>query len=202
MDNQGRWQAYLQSNGVLKNLLDITDSKALHDTEYLFTMQRQQYLRSHGFVLPDGTQLKGQRVAEIRQIHSFLFAGIYSWAGQYRNVNMGKGNTDMFFPFERFGTAEADIQGKIDHFQEITADDKTAVTQAAGELISEVNWWHPFREGNGRTQRTFAQVLAHAKGYAFDIEPGTDTYEEYMAASIDDSPDEMVKVMYRHFRHE
>ncbi|KRL10041.1 Fic/DOC family protein [Schleiferilactobacillus perolens] len=200
MNNQERWQAYLQPNGVLKNLLNITDQQTLHDTEYVLTIQRQAYLQRHAFVLPDGARLQGKNVAEVRQIHHYLFADIYDWAGHYRDVNMGKGGTDMFFPFERFATAESDIQEKIDRFQATNAGDKQAVTQAAGELISEINWWHPFREGNGRTQRVFAQVLAHAKRYTFDIEPDSTAYVEYMQASIDDNPDEMVKVMQRHFR--
>jgi cell filamentation protein len=42
--------------------------------------------------------------------------------------------------------------------------------QAAG-LLAEINRLHPFREGNGRTQRLFVDVLARQAGHAlhFDV---------------------------------
>jgi cell filamentation protein len=46
---------------------------------------------------------------------------------------------------------------------------------------------HPFREGNGRTQREFVRILALEKGYAFNLNPpdDCDVYERYMSGTID-----------------
>ena len=33
----------------------------------------------------------------------------------------------------------------------------------------DLNAVHPFREGNGRTQRVFIEALAHAAGYNLDF---------------------------------
>ncbi len=39
---------------------------------------------------------------------------------------------------------------------------------AAGRLLSDLNALHPFREGNGRVQRIFLQLLANAAGWQLD----------------------------------
>lgn len=36
--------------------------------------------------------------------------------------------------------------------------------------VSEMNVIHPFREGNGRTQRLFIEYLAEANGYVLDFD--------------------------------
>ena len=45
--------------------------------------------------------------------------------------------------------------------------------------LSEINVLHPFREGNGRTQRAFIEYLAQSAGYGVDLS--------------DVSPDEMLE---------
>lgn len=40
--------------------------------------------------------------------------------------------------------------------------------------LSEINVIHPFREGNGRTQRLFIEYLAQKNGYAVDFSHVTD----------------------------
>lgn len=38
------------------------------------------------------------------------------------------------------------------------------------ELFSEINWIHPFREGNGRAQRQFVRQLSNSVGYKLHFE--------------------------------
>lgn len=49
-----------------------------------------------------------------------------------------------------------------------------------------VNYLHPFREGNGRTQREFLVLLAREKGWALNLNPPDkmDVYERYMTGTI------------------
>jgi cell filamentation protein len=46
---------------------------------------------------------------------------------------------------------------------------------------------HPFREGNGRTQREFIRLLALEKGYSLNINPADNLsdYERYMQGTIE-----------------
>lgn len=51
-----------------------------------------------------------------------------------------------------------------------------------GALFSEINRIHPFREGNGRTQRQFVRQLAQSVGYKLHFEAVTK--ERLVLASI------------------
>jgi cell filamentation protein len=43
------------------------------------------------------------------------------------------------------------------------------LASAAGKIIGDVNYVHPFREGNGRTQLLFLEQLAAQAGHALDL---------------------------------
>ena len=53
----------------------------------------------------------------------------------------------------------------------------------AAYYFSEINAYHPFREGNGRTLRVFFSELAHKAGYHLDWSRVDN--DLYMKASID-----------------
>jgi cell filamentation protein len=50
-----------------------------------------------------------------------------------------------------------------------------------------INELHPFREGNGRTQREFLRTLALEKGLILNLNPpdNADVYESYMSGTIE-----------------
>jgi len=48
--------------------------------------------------------------------------------------------------------------------------------------LSEINVLHPFREGNGRTQRAFIEYLAQSAGY--DVDFSNVAPEEMIEASV------------------
>ena len=55
------------------------------------------------------------------------------------------------------------------------------------EILDNVNYLHPFREGNGRTQREFLRLLALEKGLILNINPpdNKSVYERYMKGTIE-----------------
>ena len=55
------------------------------------------------------------------------------------------------------------------------------------EILDNVNYLHPFREGNGRTQREFLRLLALEKGLILNINPpdNKSVYERYMKVTIE-----------------
>jgi cell filamentation protein len=98
-----------------------------------------------------------------RGIHRRLFEGIYTWAGKYRTVEIAKGRT-VFAPVRALkGYADRDIlpvfaekaRGSLD-----AAGFYTALAECWGEL----NFLHPFREGNGRATQIFVAALAPRHG--------------------------------------
>lgn len=58
-------------------------------------------------------------------------------------------------------------QLKNDHY--LRGLDMCAFCQKGAYYFGEINMIHPFREGNGRTQRVFLQFLAKAAGYLLDF---------------------------------
>ncbi|MDR1657797.1 MAG: Fic family protein [Deltaproteobacteria bacterium] len=42
----------------------------------------------------------------------------------------------------------------------IGKDDKAELEKKLAEILDNINFLHPFREGNGRTQREFLRLLA------------------------------------------
>lgn len=87
-------------------------------------------------------------------IHKHLFQDVYAWAGEKRTVEISKSG-NPFFPTSNFETAFGYIDGLIEEFRKTDTSDKEVVAQKLAELQDNINYLHPFREGNGRTQREF-----------------------------------------------
>jgi cell filamentation protein len=74
-----------------------------------------------------------------------------------------------------------------EYYQQINSADISALSRKLAEILDVVNFLHPFREGNGRTQREFTRVLALEKGFVLNLNPAdnADVYERYMSGTID-----------------
>lgn len=78
---------------------------------------------------------------------------------------------------ETFFEANTNIEGKLDELfaaakskNFFTGQSVDDFAQAAGEFLVELNRIHPFREGNGRTQRTLLSQMALKAGYSIGWE--------------------------------
>ncbi|MCL1857368.1 MAG: Fic family protein, partial [Kiritimatiellaeota bacterium] len=65
--------------------------------------------------------------------------------------------------------------------------DTPRLAHKLAEILDNLNYLHPFREGNGRTQREFLRTLALEKGLSLNLNPpdNADVYERYMTGTID-----------------
>lgn len=180
------WADYLQPNGTLRNLLGITNAATLQKIEYKISTQQQQALIQNQYRLPNGQQLTGRKIEEMKLINAYLLDQIYDWAGHYREVDFNKtmdGVVTFFHPVALFGNAKLDIQRQLDDYAQLP-DDREKIAQALGSLVTEINMFHPFREGNGRTTRLFTAVLARQHG--FEINYTQEQQAAYMRASVAD----------------
>ncbi len=141
---------------VLKNKLDITDPLILHDAERAITTVRTAELLKKP--LP-----KIFDFATLKSIHKFLFAEIYSWAGQPREVRIAK--TSLFCNPQFIEQSAKDIFADLKRENYLRELDQDTLIERLAYYMGEVNALHPFREGNGRTQRIFFLQLAEAAGY-------------------------------------
>jgi cell filamentation protein len=55
------------------------------------------------------------------------------------------------------------------------------------EILDNVNYLHPFREGNGRTQREFLRLIALEKKLILNLNPphNISVYQKYMKGTIE-----------------
>lgn len=144
---------------VLKNKLDIRDATLLDETERGLVQSR----------ILEGTPAGQLDAAHVKAIHQHLFKDLYEWAGDYRTVEIGKGG--RWFHNHQFieqGMAEVErtIQGG-NRGQGMNADQ---FGDYASEVIANLNYVHPFREGNGRTQMEFLRQLSERAGHELNTE--------------------------------
>lgn len=104
-----------------------------------------------------------------KTLHRHIFQDVFEWAGQSRTVAMSKGQT--FFGPPDYVDAEMsrrfDVLAKENHLHGLTKQD---FARRAAEHLNEINAIHPFREGNGRTQRLFLKTLATQAGHDLHVE--------------------------------
>ena len=106
--------------------------------------------KQKAYALFDSTLLSEIEVGTVRglkQIHSYLFGGLYDFAGQIRKTNIAKGNfqfANVMYLDNTLKTIETMPEGTFD--------------EIVGKYI-EMNIAHPFREGNGRSMRIWLDLM-------------------------------------------
>ncbi len=158
---------------ILRNRLGIRDADRLSVLEASITTVRLAQL--------DRTDLRGRYdLDHLRRFHREIFSDVYPWAGEIRTVAIAK--TQMFaLPqhIKPYLDGQFAQLAREDHLQELSRD---RFVERAAHYLGEVNAAHPFREGNGRTQRAFFGQLARDAGY--DIEWGRLDPERNIEASV------------------
>lgn len=151
------WDPYLDlDSGVLRNRLKITDRDELARAEADYTAVRMAQL--HRRALPGSFDL-----AHLQAYHRHIFGDVYDWAGELRTVAIGKGAP---FCLPQHLRSQGDLL-----FAQLARDghlrglDRDTFVEALAWLLAGINALHPFREGNGRTQRAFLGRLARAAGH-------------------------------------
>ncbi len=83
-------------------------------------------------------------------------------AAPHRAHRQGRG--DVCLPHQIVPTA-ADVFGRLAAADHLRGRDRAGFLDGLTPLLAEVNALHPFREGNGRTQRAFLTQLARDAGF-------------------------------------
>ncbi|MFY9748009.1 MAG: Fic family protein [Acidobacteriaceae bacterium] len=143
---------------VLRNRLGIRDAAGLEG----FEVEAAHFRAEEG--LPEGNF----DAAHFSAVHRHLFGDVYEWAGTYRTVRIAKGTTMFCYP-ENIPAQMDALFGGIEgggRFRDVTVEE--FVTRLAG-FLAELNAIHPFREGNGRTQVSFAGLIGAASGQPLQL---------------------------------
>lgn len=122
----------------------------------------------------------------LQQIHRHIFGRIYPWAGELRTINLEKLVTaGKTVEFERGPLVRPNAQRFFAELQDDNylrgLDAKTFAYRAA-VYMEDLNFIHPFREGNGRAQRVFLEYLARHAGH--DLDQGRIDERAWLRGSI------------------
>ena len=162
---------YLQDDGqTLRNKLGIVSNpELLQSTEAEFVELRMARLRANG--LPDA-----QGFALLKAVHHQLFQDVYDFAGQARTTTLSKLNVEgetartAFTPPDRIRIEVDAVFAKVTSQNGLRGLSAPNFAERAAQHFIELNGVHPFREGNGRTQRVVWEHIAKQAGHSLSFE--------------------------------
>ena len=195
---------YYHRNDVPKNILNrggsLTDPLMFSLVESGKTQDRTRELEENRLenFTPDYDGLKA--------VHKFIFQDTYEWAGKTRAEEVTiqgqtftpeptdtwtrrgqDGEITAFFQGSKELQTEAPIQinRHAPLFQAAAGQGKLDIpkfAELAADMIEDMNYAHPFADGNGRAMRGFVVQLGRSHGINIDL--STSTKEHWIRASI------------------
>ncbi len=154
---------YYPETHVYVNQLGIQGLKILKSKESSFSLMRGFELLQQPTLINPTFDFK-----YLKSIHHYIFQDIYSWAGKPRSFNMAK-NGDVFTPAIELPYYENEVFHRSLAFASIKIQpDKNSAAESLARCLGVINTYHPFPEGNGRTQRIFISMLARKHHYDID----------------------------------
>lgn len=168
---------------TLKNKLDIYDHKTLEQAEIELTSVQLFELQTK--------PIKGQfDFRHLCKIHEHIFQDLFDWAGKIRTVNISKNN--IFCLVQHIPSYADTIFAHYYDDCNAAKYDPEKFINTLTDYYADINALHPFREGNGRTQREFTRELCLALGYDFDMTKTN--HNEMLEASIESFNDTNTKL--------
>ena len=149
--------------GLLSNLVGARTKADLEAAEGALVFARLVQLVEHP--VPATGDLD-----EFRAIHRHLFQDVYAWAGQLRTVDLRKNvdGADFFLPVVMIGRASQYAAEELQGDRMLSGLDRERFIERLSYHYDQWNYLHPFREGNGRTQRVFWNRIAADAGWQLD----------------------------------
>jgi cell filamentation protein len=168
---------YTLDDGItLKNKLGAISHGALEVAEADYVSNRLlQTELGHG---PTGQF----DAAHLTAIHRHLFQDVYEWSGRTRDervtlcdgtiatepsLRTADGNAFMAGPI--IPEALDRIAGSLRAANYLRGLSREEFARGAADVLIDLNGVHPFREGNGRTQRAFMRARATEAGHELDF---------------------------------
>ena len=178
---------------ILPNLLNLKSSDEIAISEF------EGFLKAEIQLTESLTGRTKFNISYILKMHKLSLGHLYSFGGKYRDVNISKGG--FAFPASRFLPEtmqgfENEILSKLPN----KYNSKTELIKDIAKVHAELLFIHPFREGNGRTARILANLMARKQDYdALKFELITEeNFENYVLAvqsSADKNYERMEQIM-------
>jgi cell filamentation protein len=173
---------YYGPDGVLINKLGIHDAEELRKVEYEVTRLRTGQLEAH--------PIQGRYDFEhLAAIHKILFEPVYEWAGQARTINFSKvpeahpSWKSVFADLNEIHPRMEAIAKGIEQANGLRGLTPKTFAHALADVYREVNYVHPFPEGNGRAQKIYLDQLAREAGYELRFDRISERDWDFAAAN-------------------
>lgn len=148
---------YYKESHVLCNKYGIKNYKALRELEQDIVGAKQSYLLDN--------PIRGRFTSNhICNIHRFLFEDIYSFAGRFRLETIRKGET-IFENEKSISSKLSKLLAQLKRENHLADLSYETFIEKVAYYFAELNYIHPFREGNGRSTREFIRLLVDKNGY-------------------------------------
>jgi cell filamentation protein len=145
---------------VLRNLRDIRDPGQLDKFEAIATTRRMVELEHEPIQ-------GGFDARHLQAIHRHIFQDVYEWAGDLRTVSISKSGDPFAFPQHIVSSLDKTC-GELKREGHLAGSDIEFFASRGAYYLGEINAIHPFRDGNGRTQRAFIRELGVRNGLTID----------------------------------
>jgi cell filamentation protein len=143
---------------VLRNLLSIKRVGDMNEAESQALLLAQSQAVD---LYSDNQQFNAQDICDL---HRLWLAPIYTWAGQYRSVNIGKAGFQFAHaPLIQGLMAELE-RGVLSAFTPCRPSNDAGVARSLAIVHAELILIHPFRDGNGRVARLLALLMGLQAG--------------------------------------
>ena len=147
--------------GVLRNLVGATSYDELANAEGELVSSR-----AAEFVSKFSPHVVGT-LDDLKIIHHYLFQDIYDWAGEIRTVEIRKNEegSQFFLPSVNIPMGIVWSLSELEKDDHLRGMGRDEFARRLAYHYDNYNFVHPFREGNGRTQRLFWTLVCHDAGY-------------------------------------
>ena len=107
---------------------------------------------------------------DLRLIHRWLFRDVYDWAGEVRTIEIRKAGegAQFFLPSANIPRGIAWARSELEKDDFLVGLASRRFPSRMAYHYDNYNFVHPFREGNGRTQRLLWTLICHHAGYDLD----------------------------------
>lgn len=139
---------------VLRNRLGITRKREMDRCEH------DALLAAQGRYLERTRPETRFTAALLREMHRDWLGSIYEWAGQYRTVELQKGDFTWPPAIRVAGNMRAFEAGPLTEHTPCRPAPLPDVARRIAVVHAELLFIHPFREGNGRLARWLADLMA------------------------------------------
>jgi cell filamentation protein, protein adenylyltransferase len=144
----------------LKNKLGIKEAARLTVAEARIVSARETELARE--ILPGEYNLQ-----HFKEFHWSLFRDVYDWAGETRYVDIAKPGA-RFAHWRFVDEIISTILGQLENDSWLHGRSRESFVKRLAYYYGEINVCHPFREGNGRTQRAFLRQLSASANWRLD----------------------------------